>query len=897
MDKQAFISRYGPLANDVAARTGLDPSVVLGTMAQESGWGEHLANNNPFGISPGNKPATYPTIQDGAMAYVTLMNSPRYKNAASVSDQRAQAETIARDGYNPDPQYGGKVAQIAESTGEAGYNAAPQPNEVPSWDQMGKIIQQDLGGTQPQQATPAPASAPAQQPDGVPPWEEMKKRIQQDYPIPPSATPKDTVQTPSLAAGYISSDGSYVPPAAIPAQGTTQGTAPTMVETTVGDKPGHLPTVEDIRNKLAPDKGWVSAGFPVPLESKEVSPGQGDINAGVRFDWKGPVRTVVNPLLDLLEGTGQTDAPSPLAGTVTPEATMFLLGGKLGGGKVAGGAGNKLIADSPLTAASGEVAAPASTVAEAAGPKPEITISQHGINVRTPDTHIFAEHRPGMGYVITRLDHTGKPEDFEQSGLAAMQPLIQAAAENNEPLHTMDVVTRPEGDLMDALEARGYPVTRHPDSQPVEEEGEHYIVNNSMQPTHTIDAPNLPQELLAVNPKSVGAAATPPKQSDYENPRIGAAVRQEYELARQREDYNKRSPDGIDRNEWVTGERPTAGQMDLSKATEEDSLRDNFPEMFKQRDAEDNAARVLAYEDKMRDPSSIVELETARDSQAKEDLRRAWSDAKPADASEVEDQINDMMAEGADLRPTVRQALTEVRNSLHIGRDPDAPLENSPKRLYAARQAITDMLSRSGQASNPAVALARSELVQLKNTLDGVITRAAPDYSAYLKHFEENSKPIDEAELLQSFRPRIVNAQGVIQLSRITNMINTVMKNRWSGGINPARSLGDDTMDTLFAIRNSLQRQEAARDQVRAIGSNSYGKTVRGAAMGHLKPMIGKVIEGAAHTAGAHVPVIGNMAVSAGKEAFARRAAVLSKEKMLTQAKEMLNPKGLKKPY
>jgi hypothetical protein len=85
-------------------------------------------------------------------------------------------------------------------------------------------------------------------------------------------------------------------------------------------------TVAGLRQAMAPEPGWVSSSV-LPIATKEVSPGQGAASAGIKLDW-GPVRSVVNPLLDLMEGTGQATSVggpnAPLAGKVSPEATAFL---------------------------------------------------------------------------------------------------------------------------------------------------------------------------------------------------------------------------------------------------------------------------------------------------------------------------------------------------------------------------------------------------------------------------------------------------------------------------------------------------------------------------------------------------------------------------------------------
>lgn len=118
-DQGAFLRTYGPIAHDIASATGLDPSVVLGQVALETGWGKHVSGNNIFGISPGGSVAAYPSVEAASKAYVDLIKS-RYAGAVSMRTPEAQAQAIASSGYNPFPDYAPKVSKIAADIRAAG---------------------------------------------------------------------------------------------------------------------------------------------------------------------------------------------------------------------------------------------------------------------------------------------------------------------------------------------------------------------------------------------------------------------------------------------------------------------------------------------------------------------------------------------------------------------------------------------------------------------------------------------------------------------------------------------------------------------------------------------------------------------------------------------------------
>lgn len=131
--QQQFVSTYLPLAQQVAGRTGLPASFVLGQAAWETGWGSSPAatsGNNFFGLSPGGSVASYASPAAGFGAYADLINGRYAGVAGSTSDPFGLASGLVSAGYNTaDPGYASGVAATTRQVtqllaGGAGAGAA-----------------------------------------------------------------------------------------------------------------------------------------------------------------------------------------------------------------------------------------------------------------------------------------------------------------------------------------------------------------------------------------------------------------------------------------------------------------------------------------------------------------------------------------------------------------------------------------------------------------------------------------------------------------------------------------------------------------------------------------------------------------------------------------------------
>lgn len=208
MTPKDFVGTYGPLAQDVANATGLDPKTVLGQIAVETGWGRHMSGNNPFGISPGGKVASYGSISEGAQAYVDLINR-KYQVASTGQTPASQASIMVQGGYNTaDPDYAAKVAKTAERVGQLQAQAQGQTGTPSADDLLARVRQLPSGQ---QQTPPAPEEAPA------PSADDLLARVRQVAP-PPAATqapaaPAETTArgvARNVAAGVLEGSGAVI---------------------------------------------------------------------------------------------------------------------------------------------------------------------------------------------------------------------------------------------------------------------------------------------------------------------------------------------------------------------------------------------------------------------------------------------------------------------------------------------------------------------------------------------------------------------------------------------------------------------------------------------------------------------------------------------------------------
>lgn len=205
LQQQQFVSQYGPYAAQAGAALNVNPVIILGQWANESGWGTSSAagNNNLAGLSPGGSLASYESPQAFTSAYVSTIQS-NFPNAVGAgSDPSAFVSGLENGTYGKyftsDPnQYLSNVASAGQTI--VGIN----PNLASADMAQGPNVAEGYG-TAPTGVTPSIDV-------GGPTYNPSIPAGQQGSQYAPTGTGTSTGSLGNIASGVIGDPG-YLPPA------------------------------------------------------------------------------------------------------------------------------------------------------------------------------------------------------------------------------------------------------------------------------------------------------------------------------------------------------------------------------------------------------------------------------------------------------------------------------------------------------------------------------------------------------------------------------------------------------------------------------------------------------------------------------------------------------------
>lgn len=319
----------------------------------------------------------------------------------------------------------------------------------------------------------------------------------------------------------------------------------------------------------------------------------------------------------------------------------------------------------------------------------------------------------------------------------------------------------------------------------------------------------------ALPPALAGAART----TEYAGRAVGSIVKP-FTAAGQDEiagkvirKFAEGGPTAVNAAQVVPGSAPTLAEAtgNAGLATLQRGVRDLRPNAFAEREQLNAAARNSAF-DQVAGDAAQLEFYKASRSQAADELYKKALEADPSGnlTAYLKGQITQLLK-----RPSVNDASkTAQRWAIERGEKPSA--DGSLTALHDVKMAIDDKIAEAVRQG------AGGEVKALQATKDkllNVMEKLSPDYAEARTTYAEMSKPINAMETLQGMKLR--DSQGNITLARVQNAMRSLEAQMNAPGANPAKSVTQEQMAALTAIRDDLLRQSNL-GLGRSIGSNTF---------------------------------------------------------------------------
>jgi len=237
-----------------------------------------------------------------------------------------------------------------------------------------------------------------------------------------------------------------------------------------------------------------------------------------------------------------------------------------------------------------------------------------------------------------------------------------------------------------------------------------------------------------------------------------------------------------------------------------------------------NDARIKELDNLAGTESDISVAKDARNAATSGAREKALSSGTVGSPSSVVIQnIDSTLQSPVGKREVVADALRWVKSRLQGVTD--------PAELYSVRQDIGDAMNGKLAGDKAAFKTATAELGKVKNMLDDVIESDAPGFKAYLQTFKDESKPINQMEIMQELRRKSIGT-GEDNLGNRTLLPGSFTKNMDNldrlaadvTGFKKARAndiLTPDQQTRLEALRQDLSGEAFAKAGGMVSGSHT----------------------------------------------------------------------------
>lgn len=393
-------------------------------------------------------------------------------------------------------------------------------------------------------------------------------------------------------------------------------------------------------------------------------------------------------------------------------------------------------------------------------------------------------------------------------------------------------------------------------------------------------------------PQSVGAAAS----RDTSHPSViemTPAQEQAYRATAEGQKLLEPQQPGIaDRTGYVPGVSPNAAEIEqnVNTARELKALNVTAPgvsEEAKSIAALNNDARQIYHQKTIGSPVDIMNAVDARKAQLDQDYPAAFQGAKAADVSPVVDAIQSTLDDARGKQNTQLNKYIQPLMDRLVNED-GTPKITDPEELYGFREDLNRMRSKASQAGDPNLSHVSGELGDIIDATDGAIEKAAPGYRQYMDNYANASRKIDEMQVLQDHEPKLYDAQNRMTYNKVQTMMRQIVDARSGSGINPYKSISDDTMGRLWNLRDDLRRSASAQELARTAGSD----TVQNA--WDTAKDLGKLgATGIAHgVANVISPGFGSMGLSIARNALSPIFSARDARRQTARGMELLHPRS-----
>ena len=314
--------------------------------------------------------------------------------------------------------------------------------------------------------------------------------------------------------------------------------------------------------------------------------------------------------------------------------------------------------------------------------------------------------------------------------------------------------------------------------------------------------------------------------------------------------FGEGGPLTLDTREIIKGSTPTlaestgnAGIAGLQRAA-----RDLRPNAFVEREAAQSAARTAAFDEVAGDVGKLDFYKQSRAFAGKELYDAALNRAPETPTPYVKGQVTQLLK-----RPSIDEA-SRVAQKWALERGEKPYMEGSLRGLHDVKTALDDKIADAVMKNQGGEAKA---LGATQQKLLGVMEKLSPEYKEARLTYAAMSKPVNEMEALQGLR--LTDARGNITLAKLQNAIHGIEKQRAAPGVNNAKAIDEDKLQTLYAIRDDLLRQGLTQSG-RSAGSNTFQNLATDNILGSMLP--GKVGKAAIGKVGSTVGQVGKLVYS-----------------------------------